>query len=69
MSPMGENLSAAWSVLAARPPTTATAYRTQALSVEVNGSAVLASTRMADATCSSRYPETPACGRGWTVRD
>lgn len=41
MSPMGENLSAAWSVLTARPPTTATAYRTQALSVEVNGSAVL----------------------------
>ncbi|VEH41301.1 Uncharacterised protein [Kocuria rosea] len=41
MNPLEENLSAAWSVLTGRPPSTATAYRTRALSVEVNGSAVL----------------------------
>lgn len=41
MNPTRENLSAAWSVLTSRPPSTSTAYRTQALSVEVKGSAVL----------------------------
>jgi hypothetical protein len=41
MSPTRDRLSAAWSVLASRPPGTATTYRTQALSVEVHEGAVL----------------------------